>query len=257
VSLQIDTQGFDAFLRSLEAMSGKPRTQVLLDQTRVVLETCVKRSPGKGGKEIENKARLRVLKPARYVDESGTLVPANNRVPRRIEKPFLQTLTGTRGGQAGRQWYVSRDRKGQRRFLAGEWLERWAKFQRIGALRGGLLGKLDPRADRAALAVGSIKASWLDAGRKLGIEVKAPAFVRKARSAFHDGARSRSGTEGATSFVEIANTNSALIRLYDGGSILAGAVQTRLAFFERAVRNDWFDDVKFRAKNFPGIFVSA
>lgn len=259
---ELDTRGFDAFIQGLTEISGKPREEVLGQQAGHVLSICITRSPGpKSGnyKDAQFKAALRVMKPSRYVDEKGTLVPPNNRVGR-PERPFLQTLTGTRGGRLGHQWYVGTNRAGARVFIPQERIEsgNWAKGKRVRALQTSIAGGLEPKAQAAAKAVGALKKSWVQIAQRVNAPLKTavPVYVRKSSTPFDDGARSRFVQQGATSFVELVNTNGALIRRYNGAAILQGAIQQRLRAFQHDIKHDVFADITYRAARYPGIFVA-
>ena len=258
-TLTIDTHGFDAFIEALVAVSGKPRVDVLLDQAARVLEICIQRSPDPFEKhsrtEVRKAVATRIQKPGRYINDSGTVVSArDNRVPRPIPYGTLQTLTVTRGGQRGGEWYIGQSRSGKRLIIHGSKMLGNEKFHRRQAMRDALFAETQPMVDRSVEAIGSLKASWYLIGRRIGAPLrKYPKWLAKVIPRKDDGAQSRTVIENTASFVELVNT--AIITRYDGASILAGAVETRLKAFERAVKNDWFADLSYLAKNYPGLFT--
>lgn len=266
---EIDLRQFNAVVRDLSRISGADFKVVLRQQVARVLEICVKRSPGIKGpaKAAREKVRLRVEKPARYIGRAGTLV-SRGRAPRQMHEPVLQTLTGTRGGTAGAQYLVQRDRAGKPfwlRFQGGASIAASPISQGnrdlFGALYGqhlALLAQLQGKADDAVAAMGSLRKSWLQIAEKLGLDLRIPkgSFVRKARTGHDDGARSRWEQDGAQFFADCVNTNSLLIRRYNAAAIVQGALQTRAKAFAIEMEKGVFDNVKTRASRYPGIFTT-
>lgn len=257
----LDTHGFDAFIEALVEMSGKPRQEVLLDQAGAVLDLCVQRSPGPSslGPALKKKVELRITKKGRYIGDSGTVVSAaENRVPRPIPYSTLQTLTGTRGGRAGREWYIGMSRNGKRLIIPGERMLGNEKFHRRQGMRDALFGQLEQQVKPALDAVGSLKASWVHIARKIGAPLrKVPAYLRKrAGGRYDDGQLSRVHVGSVEQFIEIVNTNPLLIGRYNGAGILQGAIDTRLKAFAGDIRRDVFADITVRAQRYPGIFTS-
>jgi hypothetical protein len=254
---ELDLRQFNAIVRDLARISGADFKTALRVHTTKVLELCLKRTPGKTGNAVREKARLRVEKPARYVDLAGTKVVPGPKVPRPMTTPFLQTLTGTRGGIAGGQWYVGRNRAGTRVVLHPTKMVGNAKFSAMQAIQSSLQQQLSPKAAEAVAAIGSLKKSWLQIADRLGLDLKVAGFVRKARGRYDDGARSAWHTDGAAFFAECVNTNNQLVRRYNAAAIVQGALQTRAKAFAIEMQKGVFDDVKTRAARYPGVFTTG
>jgi hypothetical protein len=258
---EIDTHGFTLFLQDLARIAGKDFKEVLVDQAGAVLEICIKRSPnpwksGEGRADVKKKVALRIQKPGRYIGDGGSLV-AENRVPRPVPTATLQTNTGTRGGEAGREWYVGRNRVGKRIYLPPDRMLGNEKFHRRQGIKFALYADAEPKVQEAVGAIGSVAASWVHLADKIGAPLrKAPKWIFKVRGRFNDGERSRVEISDARAFVELVNTNSMLIAKYNGAAILQGAIDTRLKAFEHEIRNGVFEDLAFRAKRYPGLFTS-
>jgi hypothetical protein len=265
VKVEIDTHGFTAFLNDLARLSGKSFTDVLIDQAGTVLDLCIKRSPdpfkdAKGGREgLRKKVAMRILKPGRYVDAGGTVLE-NGRVPRPLATGTLQTLTGTRGGQAGREWYIGTNPKGKRIILPQERLIGNAKFRQRQAGKMSIYHALEPEVQPAIDRIGSLAASWVSIADQIGAPLRrAPKWVQKVRRDIEDGEDSKVVISDVGAFVELVNTNKSLINRndrYNGASILYGAVETRMKAFASDLSRGVFEDLKTRAQRYPGLFVA-
>ena len=261
----IDTAGFTSMLRDLVQLSGTDFKAVMLNEVARVLEVCIRYSPGPDRltDDVRQKTRLRVLKPSRYVNAAGSLVPPGGKVPRPLETPFLQTMTGTRGSRmgAGGQWFADRNAAGRRVFLSPFWHlsnVRWATLQQMQSVHEALVAQLDPKAEASIAAIGSLRKSWLQIADQLGVALRleGKSYLRRASSAFDDGARSRLLTEGFQIIAELVNTNTALIQKYDGAAILRGALATRELAFQHELEHAVFENLKLRASRHPGVFVT-
>lgn len=267
-TLHVATDGFTGFCGAVAQGLGKSIETALPNQVGTVLEICVKRSPGKNSALIRQKTRLRVEKPARYVRDGGTLVdPIRRRVPRPLPittQPLMQTLTGTRGGVKGRQYLIFLSKNGKKVFLlAGSgkgktdtWPERAAAVLR--AAQSAVNSPLQPMADAAVAAIGSIKKSWLQSADALGIPLRINdnSYIRNARSPFDDSTGTRIIRQEGKVLFEVVNHNSLLIRRYSGHDIIEGAINTRLKAFEHEMRAGVFDDMAALARRYPGIAIS-
>jgi hypothetical protein len=259
--LVLDSHGFKAFIEDLARISGKDFVPVLIDQVGTVLDLCIARSPdpwkGNSRSDVKKKVQFRVEKPGRYVGLDGSVVDSTrNRVPRPLDgTPILQTLTGRRGGQEDREWYIGRDRAGKRVFIPEERLKT-TKYFLLAAQKFGIYQVLEPKAEAAIAAIGSIKKSWVDIADAVGAPLrKSPAWLKKVRSHRNDGERSRVQIDSVAAFVEVVNTNCQLIQQYNGGAILQGAMDTRLKAFLNDLKAGTFKDLEYRASRYPGIFT--
>lgn len=255
----IDVDGFVAMCHELYRVSPKKLVPIMLDQAGTVLDLCIQRSPPSSTKkksveEAKHSARLRIEKPARYMASHGTLV-SNRRAPRTYSEPYLQTLTGTRGGQKGREWYVTR-RNGKPFYIPQEKL-RGVAYWTKAAKAFMLFEQLEPKVQRAWGSIGAMKKSWVQIADRIGATLrKNKGFVASVRSGFDDGGMSFIDVKDEEGFIEMVNTNMLLIAKYDGARILQGAFDTREAAFVKEMQKGVFDDMAYRAKRYPGIFVT-
>lgn len=260
-AMQVDTGGLEAFIRDLSRMSGKDFLPVVVAVCGQILDLCIARSPkpykGRAKSEIQKSVRDRVQKPGRYIGEGGTLVdPITKRAPRQMEDtPVLQTLTGSRGGERGREWYVGRNRAGTKIFLPQERMIT-NRYRQLSGLKYATNQGLEPAAQAAVAAIGAVKASWLQIAAQINAPLKKyPGWLKQVRSPYDDGKQSHITIDSAAAFVDLVNTNGMLIRRYDGGAILQGAVDTRLKAYGFELRTGVFNDIAMRAKRYPGIFI--
>ena len=257
----LDTHGFTAFIADLARMGGKDFLPVLIDQTGTILDLCIARSPDPwkkhGRSKVRNLVELRIQKPGRYIGDSGTLVSAINRVPRPVPAGTLQTMTGTRGGAAGMEYYIGRNRKGKRIVLTAAHMLGNEKWHRRQEMKFAIYESNKPAVLKAIESIGSVKASWVALADMVGAPLrKSEKWVQKVRRQFNDGARSRIVIEDAATFIELVNTNTLLINKYNGRAIMQGAIDTRLKAFQYDIQKGAFDDIKYRASRYPGIFTN-
>lgn len=259
VSITVDTTGFTAACAHIAKLSKASMRDVIAFQCGKILEICVKRSPGKAPNPERKKAiRLRIQKPTRYISAIGTIVPKNGNVPRdEVNRPLLQTLTGTKGGTEGGQWWIYRaKRKDGRPIIINPMRKRPRDYDRFESARQALAGQLAPKSKDAIAAIGSLKKSWLQIADRLGVSIKVMGFVRKARTPFDDGQFTTFVEKEGAVYAEMVNTNGMLIQKFSGASILQGAINQRLSAFRHEVRTGVFDDLVTRAQRYPGLFVS-
>lgn len=272
VTLLVDAGNFHRVIDELQKMSGASRAQILLEETAQILRICFRQTPPTKNRSLEamqDSVKLRVQKPYRYVNADGTLVTrANNRVPRPVPlesgKPFMQTMTGTRGGSEGQQWLVVRRRNGTRAYISGERL-RGQKYRTVLGKAIVVFAETEPRVESSVAAIGSVKKSWLQIGEALGIDVSKVirdqanlgAIARAARSRFNDGSGSRLEENAEAIYVHLENTNDALINRYGGEQMLRRAIRQRENAFYHNVKSGVFADLRARAARYPGIFTSS
>ena len=257
----LDTHGFTAFMEDLARMSGKDVIDVIIDQAGAVLDLCIQRSPDPwkaGRKKVRESVEFRIQKPLRYIGDSGPLISSPTQpVPRPVPTGTLQTLTGQRQGKKGFEWYIGENRSGKRLYLPPDRMLGNAKFHLRQGIKFGLYQEAVPRVQQAIEAIGSVKASWVALADMIGAPLrKAPAWVKKVRSYFNDGARSRVQIDSVQAFVELVNTNAMLIQKYNGAAILQGAIDTRMAAYTWELKKKVFENVELRAKRYPGIFTN-
>lgn len=276
VSVQVDSTGFQRMIRELSRMSGKAFEEVLADQTKKVLETCVKYTPSAKLQEAIRRSQNHIKRKfntysggrAGTVDQyigSQVFTSAAKEDPR-----ISITKAGTwyvKGGKfymmKGRGQWAAKEGQNSSRFAATgpRWnAAMWAQFEREEADRVADLDlALKTAAKDVRISRGLCKASWLEIADDLGIVLKVPEFVRKARPANgkkYDNGAGRKITRTDAVFFEIENRMPTLVQKLDGRAILQRAISTRLKAFEIELRRGVFNDLVQRARRYPGIFVN-
>lgn len=106
---------------------------------------------------------------------------------------------------------------------------------------------------------GIAKQSWWLLARKLGMDIKAPAFVKKAQVNGVDlSSNVRFGRQGSGRRSVLTLVNSSPPATSKGGKghdALRKAFRGRLKFFERNVKEGVFDKVKTLSAAYPGITI--
>lgn len=254
----IDTNGFKSLVRELSDMSGTPIQTVILEETGKVLEHCVRGTP--------ERSRERVTRSVEFRNRNlweGQQWPANLRgdpiisitksqVAWFIEEPKTDDVRSSkmaRGRKVGaKTFHIMND--------LFRWSdERWGRYQY--AL--GYLQAHQTSLEKVLQAVGLMKHSWFQIAEQLGIDIKVPARIRNARPSngqiYLDGqARKFTSPEGF--YVEIENSNPILVARLQGAEILSRAVQARIAHFQINMEKGVFEDLKRRARLYPGVFVT-
>jgi hypothetical protein len=237
MSMTVDTSGYERMAHSLASMSGTPYGPVVRAETGKVLEGCVRHTRTAKAARIRISVKFR----NRTLWKNAQWPPAKRGAP-----IIAETKDGRVWFVEGKTFYNMTDRR------YGP--ERMARFHAAAA---ELKSKKTDMA-RALRARGLAARSWWQIARAMGIEISVPGYVRNAApysgKVFLDG-RAKQVADSDQYYVEISNSNPTLVST-DGQRILSLAIQARLTHFEIALRKGTFDNLKARAEQFPGVFVS-
>jgi hypothetical protein len=248
----VDTSGFERMAKSLSKMSGASFGQVVLAETGKILEGCVRRTRVAKAASIRTSVAFR----------NRNLWTDAQWPPKRRGDPVIST------SKNGTVWFIDEPKRpgmakgkrvGKKVFYdmsgAFRWSnERWARFQ-------DAMTELKSKKTDLATALrsrGLAANSWWQIARAIGIEISVPAYVRNAAPSngrVYVNGRALQFAEADAFFVEIFNDNPAMARA-GGQQILSDSIQARLNHFEIALRKGTFENIKKRAEQFPGVFVS-
>lgn len=274
MNVSLESVQFTKMVQELSRMSGKAYKDVLKDQSKVLLEKCVEYTPaasvkrirkhikGKnsrgevGGVAVSVNVKQGAAKNIWMLDESdfGKQNRKNDSPPK------------MKGGRVALQM-KGVDKDGNKRRWSNK---RWAKHKAI--LAAIKARRID--ANKVVAARGLAKQSWVQAGKSIGVNVEAPAFVVNARPSSGGGspkmAESRELSEGGSYAIEIRNYNRILngkgfdkmkqgraeLKVkFNGNRILERAMKARYTAFKHDLKNGVFDILEDRIKRYPGIFI--
>lgn len=254
MSLTVDTRAFNQMVRELSKMSGAPVKQVILAETGKILENCVSSTPVRSAQAIERSVRFQ----NRNLWEDAQWPPkARGNVVVSITKTGAPWFVDEPGPQYSG---VAQGRKvGSKTFHPMEFFHwsraRWARYQNA-------LSILRTKQQNLGNALGSrglAAHSWWQIAASLGIQINVPAYVRNARprngQVYINGMGQKFETP-TSFFVEIANNNPTLVGKLGGAGILTRAIQRRITHFGINVAKAVFNDLKRRARLYPGVFVT-
>lgn len=251
---ELDCSGFIRVCHDLATYSGRDLEAVMLDQMGEVLRKAIQYTPARTPEQIER----RVSRDANFVTfADGTKISlwkkagsiemflADSTYPQYAKRwPKGSPVPKTVGGKT---WH----NMSQNRFRP----ELWGSFLSHDAQREKALA--DAQREKLA-AIGLAKQSWWQIAKALGLAADiAPEFVRSARSSkgtFNEGfAEKVFGRTAAV--ITILNDNRVVADKLDGRAILARALRSHETRFRAAVEKGVFDDVRKRARRYPGVFV--
>lgn len=253
----LDTHGFTKFVEDLARITGRTFEHVLVDQTRVILQTCLRRTrAAKVGTIVKKVSRAashiefedgHVLSHWKGVDAWMFLDESNYKPPgpKAKKKGTAPKLI------KGKSWHEVEGGTGERRWSRA----RWARYQAYES--AAKLRKIDLAAAKASRGV--TKASWLQIAADLGIGLDAPAYVKSARpqnGKTYKNGLARKVLESAACYIEIANDHPILVNKLDGAKTLQIAIDSRRKAFAIELEKGVFDDIATRAKRYPGLYVS-
>jgi hypothetical protein len=246
---EVVTDGFRRMVDDLATLSGKLFEDVLIHQVGALLKVCLRMTPAARASAIVK----RISSQNDHVQfPSGHIISIWKKAG--DVTMFLDESTWDGRGQAPRQaatgmtWHDMSKRR---------WSDkRWARYQAYQAELKNY--QKDPKA--ALRARGISKQSWEQIAQDLGLDIGAPAFVRRAVPS--NGKTYKNGVakkflEVAASYIEIANDNYLVVKKLDGWAILQRAMNTRRRAFQIEMEKGVFEDIAMRAKRYPGIFTDS
>jgi hypothetical protein len=242
---EVVTEGFRGMVDELVRLSGRPFEDVMTNQAGKVLEVALRMTPAAARAAIIK----RVSKGSSYVEFASGHVISLWKKAGDVEM-FLDRSTWNGKGKAPRtnKGFSFHDMTNRR------WSdERWARFK---SMESQLSQKRDPK--KALAARGVAKQSWLQIADSLGVEIKAPAFVRKAvptTGKVYQNGVARKFLDAAASYIELSNDNPLVVNKLDGWAILQRALRTRMRAFQIEMQKGVFNDLATRARRYPGIFA--
>lgn len=215
MTLDVDTKDFDKMIGELAAVCSVPPDKVLREEVGRVLSQAIKNTTAADVASIKRHADQ-----ARY-----SLQPASLYAPKR-----------RRASRSGRLAYN----------LSYRYPDRlWAAIQKARAI------DLKRRIGARGLA----KQSWYKLGLMLGLNVEAPAYVKRAvpRTGKTYKDEATQVTQGKGNMAITIQTNQPTLTAIGGEVALQRAIDGRTKFFIQNVLHGVFEDMAARAKKYPGV----
>lgn len=234
----VDLTQFAEIIRKLSSLSGKDLRTVMTAEAGKILETAVRYTPKADKKKITEQ----VARDAKVKFEGGKSDAGHVYVTKAGVIWFQPPGNDS-------EWYL---------------IQRWRTPDAIWRQYLRALTKSDKdfrrtvdRRVKAALARRGLTAkTWVQLGKSLGVDVKAPGFIQSAT--IPDGiARGKVETTAKGVTVTGENSSGVLIRTRKGQGIIDRAVRARLRFMEIAIKNGALDTLASRTKSFPHLFREA
>jgi hypothetical protein len=267
VSVEIDASGWNSFVADLSKISGREQRDVIRSEGGRVLERCIEYTPPQRKDQGVPKALRGLWKNNSQVEFQGAKLTHNkagNKVwlldqstwdqcnwPKTKKRDNVtgSVIAPTNVTEGGRSFHImSAGRKWGR--------ERYGRYLILEAL----LKEKQVDSKTAIKAVGLTKSSWLQIANALGINVKAPDWVRNATT-FHGKAPPLLGSgvevnEAAAFYIDLMNLSKILQSgRVDGTAIFQRAISARVKAFMIDLEKGVFGNLDQRAKRYPGIFT--
>lgn len=271
ITASFDTRKFNKMARDLARLSGKSVAHVIRHEGARVIEKAVKLTPAV--KTPNRKAFINQIERTHsgiedsdgrqiYRSDNGMVWLGERVGDNRNVYPFRPRVSA---GKNGRVFYRMNDP--QRRWNP----HRWAAFLELEGKRLVKLAAAKRDAEKMHRAIrearGLSKRSWWEAGRALGLPMRAvPKYVQNARPSngkSYVNGKGREFTSGDAFVLELENSYPALVKdrvrrkgkTISGRQILQRAINSRVAAFRHSIRKGVFDNILLRASRHPGIFV--
>lgn len=249
---ELDTSGFRAMAEELSRLSGKSFEHILIQQAGALLKVCLRKTPARTAAQIEK----RVSRANNYVEfADGSVVSLWEKADALMFLDESNWDPKTMKGKAptienGKSWHEMDGPNGLR------WNDaRWARWQTLLAIVDHR--RKDPK--KAIKVRGLAKQTWHQIAAELGIDIGAPGYVKNASGPngeqFREG-QARKILSAAALYIELSNANPLMVGKLDGAGILQRAINARLKAFAIEMEKGVFDDVKNRARRYPGIFTT-
>lgn len=245
VFIRLDTTGFKQACDDLAKISGKSFKDVVRVQTGLVLRAMIKKTPAANKKKIAERARKISQLERGYLKNGDDtfLVNSEKRHPGKHWLRALSPLTGKMTAyidDASRRWKKTR----------------WNAYEEAKAR---WTSKLANTEQQILSARGFAKKTWLKIARDLNLEslVKAPKYVANARTRgkrVYDNGAGQQKEAGDTFFTLLVNKYRwfGMIKFQKK---FQAVINSRRDAFMTEMEHGLFDDIKLRAKRYPGLFA--
>lgn len=274
LTLKIESGAFTGMVRELSRLSGKEFAHVLRLEAASSIKIAATRknvaSASAIKRDVEKNDTARVVRTT-----SGEIL-----VGRQTKRAVMaakglshaEILSHNVRKAQGRVWYIDATGKAERKFMVFDagptvgWHLPDAVFARAQALAAEFPGALKARLRDLLARRGLERLSWVQITDAMRIDMDdvAPVTLRiqddLVRAANYRGKQFSNGraAEAADSSrftVTVTNESPSAIKTM-GQSRLNNAIAQRVKGFEIAMSKGLFDDLKARARRYPGIFVS-
>lgn len=245
VFIRLDTTGFKQACDDLAKISGKSFKEAVRVQTGLVLRAMIKKTPAASKKKIAERAqKISTLQIGYLKNPDNTfLVNALKKAP---DKRFLRQKSDETGKMT---LYVDDPSR--------RWNDkRWNAYQEAKARWTAKLANIG---ERILQARGYAKQTWLKIARDINVDglAKPSKFVVSAKrrgSKQHDNGDGKQKESGDTFFTLITNKYRWFGMIKFKKKFQAVLDARRQAFLIE-MDNGLFDDIKARAKRYPGLFA--
>lgn len=245
VFVRLDTTGFKQVCDDLAKISGKSFKEVVRVQTGLVLRAMIKKTPAASKKKIDERAqKISSLQIGYLKNPDNTFLV--NRLKKAPDKRFFRQKSDETGKMT---LYVDDPSR--------RWNDkRWNAYQEAKARWTAKLANIG---ERILSARGLAKATWLKIARDLNLEdlAKAPKYVQKARTRGkrqYDNGDGKQKESGDNFFTLLVNKYRWFGMIKFKKKFQAVLNDRRQAFMIE-MEHGLFDDIKMRAKRYPGLFA--
>jgi hypothetical protein len=245
VFIRLETTGFKQACEDLAKISGKSFKEVVRVQTGLVLRAMIKKTPAASKKKIAERAqKISQLEIGYLKNPDNTFLV--NRLPKAPDKRFYRQMSEETGKMT---LYVDDP---SRRWNN----KRWNGYQEAKAR---WTAKLANVGERILAARGYAKQTWLKIASDINLEqlAKASRFVYKAKSRGkrkYDNGDGKQKESGDTFFTLLVNKYRWFGMIKFKRKFQAVLDARRQAFMIE-MEHGLFDDIKMRAKRYPGLFA--
>lgn len=245
VFIRLDTTGFSKVCEDLAKISGKTFKETVRVQTGLVLKAMIKKTPAANKKKIA----MRALKVKQL--ERGYLKNPDNTWLINSEKKYPGTHWLRKISQKTGKLTAYID--GPKRRWSNQ---TWTAYEESKAR---WTAKLSDFEQKVLAARGFAKRTWLKIAEDLNLETiaKAAGYVKTARSRGrkkHDNGDGKQKESGDTFFTLIINRYRYFGMIKFKRKFQA-VIDSRRTAFEIEMEHGLFEDIKLRAKRYPGLFV--